>query len=119
VLSIQQEQSGRRKEDFGLKNYIIELTMETKGERAIRRLLRHRHSQEYFSENGWTKDPEEARSFADSLEAAQTCVQWGLGDMEMVLRVAGGSSDLFCTELWSAPRRATFNERTGGAAFSR
>jgi len=98
---------------------MIELTMETKGERAIRRLLRHRHSQEYFTENGWTKDPEKARSFADSLEAAQTCVQWGLGDMEMVLRVAGGSSDLFCTELWSAPRRANFNERTGGEALSR
>jgi hypothetical protein len=53
------------------------------------------------------------------LEAAQTCVQWGLGDMEMVLRVAGGSSDLFCMELWSAPRRANFNERPSGEAFSR
>jgi hypothetical protein len=93
--------------------------METKGARAIRRLLRHKHSQEYFTESGWTNDPEAARSFADSLEAAQTCVQRGLGDMEMVLRVAGGSSDLFCTELWSAPRRANFSERTSGEALSR
>ena len=97
---------------------MIEMTRESKGERAIRRLLRSRHSREYFTGNGWTKDPEKAKSFADSLEAAQTCVQWGLGDMEMVLRVAGGSSDLFCTELWSAPWRATFNERPEGESFS-
>jgi len=89
---------------------MTELTKATKGERAIRRLLRRKQSQEYFTGNGWTRDPEEARSFADSLEAAQTCVQWGLGDMEMVLRVAGGSSDLFCTELWSAPGRANLSE---------
>jgi len=86
---------------------------ETKGDRAIRRLLRRRNSQEYFSGNGWTKNPDEAKSFADSLEAAQTCVQWGLWDMEMVLRVVGSNSDLFCTELWSAPRRASFNQTVG------
>ena len=89
---------------------MTELIKESKGERAIRRLLRCRSSQEYFTVSGWTKDAEKAQSFADSLEAAQTCVQWGLGDMEMVLRVAGGSSDLFCTELWSGPRRAIVRE---------
>src|SRR5262249_15854158 len=110
-----------RKEDLGLTilgKCMTELIRECKGERAIRRLLRSRHSQEYFTGNGWTKDPEKAQSFSDSLEAAQTCVQWGLGDMEMVLRVAGVASDLFCTELWSAPRRGTVNERPRGGALS-
>jgi hypothetical protein len=70
------------------------------GERPIRRLLRRKQSQEYFTGNGWTKNPEEARTFADSLEAAQVCVHWGMSGMEMVLRVTGGASDLFTTELF-------------------
>lgn len=87
--------------------------MTTKENRAIRRLLRRRNSQEYFTGSGWTHDPEKARSFADSVEAAETRVHWGLADIEMVLRVAGGSSDLFCTDFWSAPRETNLSEAPG------
>ena len=84
---------------------MTERMRELKGERAIRRLVRRRQSEDYFTGSGWTKDPDQARSFANSLEAAQTCLRHGLVDMEMVLRVVGGSSDLFCTDLWPVPWR--------------
>ena len=68
-------------------------------EKPIRRLIRRKDSQEYFTGNGWTNNPEEARTFADSLEAAQTCAHRGLVGVEVALRVTGGTSDLFCTAL--------------------
>ena len=40
-------------------------------ERPIQRVLRHKHSMEYLSRNGWTRNVEEARTFQDSLEAAR------------------------------------------------
>jgi hypothetical protein len=68
-------------------------------ERPIRRVLRRRNSQEYFTGNGWTNNPDEARVFADSLEAAQLCANCGLVDMEIALRIVGASSDLFSAVL--------------------
>ncbi len=68
-------------------------------ERPILRMLRRKHSQEYFTGGGWSPNLEEARTFQDSLEAAQTCAHWRLSDVEMVLRIKGGSADLYCTEL--------------------
>ncbi len=65
----------------------------------VRRVLRHKSSREYFTGSGWTDDLEAARSFQDSLEAAQTCVDCGLTGVEIVLRLKGGAADLFCTEL--------------------
>ena len=86
---------------------MIKATEMTNHQQAIRRLLRQKQSQEYFAGTRWTPDPEAAWTFADSVEAAQTCALWSLSDVEMVLRVAGGSSDLFCTEFFSAPQRNT------------
>ena len=68
-------------------------------DRPIRRLLRHKHSMEYLSWNGWTKDVEEARTFPDSLEAARACAENALWEVEMVLRVKGGNKDLYHTKL--------------------
>jgi hypothetical protein len=70
----------------------------SKKERPIRRVLRRKRSQEYFTGSGWTENLEEARFFRDSLEAAQMCAHCGLSEVEMVLRVKGGTSDLYCTE---------------------
>lgn len=67
---------------------------------SVRRVLRRKYSREYFTGHGWTPHLDKARSYSDSIEAAQTCVRWGLDDVEMVLHVSGGSSDFFCTELW-------------------
>ena len=68
-------------------------------ERPIRRVVRHKHSRQYFTGSGWTENLEEARFFQDSLEAAHTCAHCGLSGVEMVLRLEGGMSDLYCTEL--------------------
>jgi len=63
----------------------------------VRRLLRSKSSQQYFTGSGWTSDTDEARTYTDSFEAAQTCAQWGLSNIEIVLRLS--DADLFCTEL--------------------
>ena len=68
-------------------------------DRPIQRLLRHKHSMEYLSWNGWTKNVEEARTFQDSLEAARACAENALWEVEMVLRVKGGNKDLYRTKL--------------------
>ena len=67
--------------------------------RAIQRLLRRKGSQDYFTGDGWTTDIQAAKTFHDSLEAARTCAHCGLFDVEMVLRLADGSADLYCTEV--------------------
>jgi hypothetical protein len=90
-----------------------EVIDKTKRQHPIRRLLRQKQSQEYFAGARWTADPDAAWTFADSVEAAQTCVHWGLSDVEMVLRVSGASSDLFCTEFFSAPRQPVEVNGTG------
>ncbi len=68
-------------------------------ERPIRRVLRRKRSGEYFTGAGWSMNVEEARTFPDSLSAAQSCVHHCLSDMELVLRIHGGSADLYRTEL--------------------
>ena len=65
-------------------------------ETPIQRVLRHRQSREYFKGDGWTANAEEAACFSDSLEAVKACVQHGLTDVELALRVQGGASDVFC-----------------------
>lgn len=65
----------------------------------IRRLLRRKHSGEYFTGAGWTKDVEKACVFQDSLEAARMCSAHALDDVELVLRMADGKVDLFCSDL--------------------
>ncbi len=65
----------------------------------ILRVLRRKRSQEYYTGAGWSQKLEEARTFRDSLEAAQACAHCGLSDVEMVLRIRGASADLYCAEL--------------------
>ncbi len=67
--------------------------------RPVRRLLRHRRSQEYFTGTGWTRQIDQARTYADCLEAARTCADCGLSEVELVLRVKDGTADLYSTEL--------------------
>jgi hypothetical protein len=63
----------------------------------VKRLLRRQNTSEYYAEGGWTDNPEQARTFSDVVEAAETCARLGLNDVELTLRVK--SSDLFCTPL--------------------
>lgn len=65
----------------------------------VTRMLRHRISREYFKNGGWTPNPEEASSFADVLEAARTCNQYGLTNVEIALRCQSAKADVFCTPI--------------------
>jgi len=68
-------------------------------EAGIKRLLRNQETLEYFKEDGWTNDPEEAKSFADVVEVAQTCARLRLEHVEMALRAGASGPDLFCTQI--------------------
>jgi hypothetical protein len=68
-------------------------------EKTIRRFLRHRASREYFKEGGWTANPTEAKNFSDVVEAAETCVRYGLNNVELALRYDEAPGDLFCTPM--------------------
>ncbi|PWU18589.1 MAG: hypothetical protein C5B50_08720 [Verrucomicrobia bacterium] len=65
----------------------------------MKRLLRHRASREYFKSGAWTRNPHEAETFSDIVEAAQVCARYGLSDVELALRLDPGAEDVFCTPL--------------------
>ena len=65
----------------------------------VSRLLRHRFTRKYFIQGGWTENPDDAQVFFDALEAAQTCAQYRLTDMELALRVRSGTCDIFSTRI--------------------
>ena len=61
-------------------------------------MLRRRDTQEFYKDDGWTDNPEEARAFMDVVEVAQICARHGLNDVELTLRV-GTASEVFCTPM--------------------
>lgn len=65
----------------------------------IKRVLRHRTSQEYFKDGKWTKNPNEASSFSDVVEVAETCARYRLSDVELALRFESAACDVFCTPI--------------------
>lgn len=73
------------------------MTPESSSGATVKRLVRCRATQRYFSGRGWTEDPQEAKTFADALEAAQTCAQNKLVNVELAVRLSANGSDLFCT----------------------
>ena len=68
-------------------------------EQGIKRVLRHRESKAYFKDGGWTQSAEEADSFSDVVQIAETCVRYGLNDVELALRYEAASCDVFCTPI--------------------
>ena len=64
---------------------------------AVKRLLRRSGSSEFFREDGWTENPEEAKTYSDVLEAASACAQHKLSNVELTLRIESRGCDLFCT----------------------
>jgi hypothetical protein len=74
-------------------------TLHEDADSTIKRLLRHRASREYFKDGGWTSDPQEADSFSDVVEVAQTCARYGLKDVELALRYPSAAHDVFCTPI--------------------
>ena len=68
-------------------------------DKPVKRVLRHRISSAYFKDGGWTQDVQEAHSFSDVVEAAETCARYGLSDVELALRYDAAATDLFCVPL--------------------
>ena len=66
---------------------------------AVKRVLRHRTTKQYFRSDGWTDNPEEATSYTDVVEAALACVASGLVEVELAVRVESADCDIFCTPL--------------------
>jgi hypothetical protein len=68
-------------------------------ETTVKRFLRHRASREYFKAGGWTTNPEEADSFSDVVQVAETCARFGLSDVELTLRLQPKAGDVFCVPI--------------------
>lgn len=72
---------------------------EALSENTIKRMLRHRDSRQYFKDGGWTADPQEASSFKDVVEVAETCARYNLDNVELALRYDSAACDVFCTPI--------------------
>ena len=75
-----------------------QLNTETQAQ-AVKRLLRRNGSSEFFKEDGWTNNPDEAKTYCDVLEAADACARHRLSNMELALRIEPRACDLFCTPI--------------------
>ena len=69
------------------------------GEVQVIRVLRCQKTRRFFSPEGWSEDAERAETFADQIAAVDACLAHQLADVEMVIRVEGSRTDLFCTPL--------------------
>ncbi len=63
----------------------------------IKRLLRCRKTQRYFSGGGWTAELAQAKTFPSQFEAILDCIQHRLVEVDLVLRAPGDAADLFST----------------------
>lgn len=68
-------------------------------ESPVIRVLRCRRTNRYFSRDGWCENPEHAETFPDQIGAARACASHKLVNIELVLRVNGSPTDLFCTPM--------------------
>ncbi len=68
-------------------------------ETTVKRFLRHRASREYFKNGSWTANPDEADSFSDVVQVAETCARFGLKDVEVALRLHPQAGDVFCVTI--------------------
>ena len=69
------------------------------GGTQVKRLIRCRKTQRYFSSHGWTLDPRSAQSFAHVIDAARACVDKRLENVDLVLQLPEAPSELFSTPL--------------------
>ena len=66
---------------------------------AVKRVLRHQTTKQYFRSGGWTDNADEATIYLDVVEAARACVASGLVEVELAVRVESADCDIFCTPL--------------------
>ncbi len=75
------------------------MSNEPSPEKPFKRLLRNRRTREFFKDDGWTLNPDEARVFTDVVEVAEICARLGLNDVELALRAHSSASDVFCVPM--------------------
>jgi hypothetical protein len=66
---------------------------------AVKRLIRCRKTLRYFSGNGWTSDPNAAKSFAHVIDAARVCADKQLENVDLVLQLPEAKTELFSTPM--------------------
>ena len=71
----------------------------TVAEELVKRFMRHKTTRDYFWNGGWTSNPDDASSFSDVVEVAETCTRYGLSDVDVAVRFESSTSDLFCTSI--------------------
>jgi hypothetical protein len=69
------------------------------GSYSVIRILRCRATRRYFTGEGWSENPDSAQLFPDEFGAVRACVSSHLDNVELVLRVDGSQTDLFCTQV--------------------
>jgi len=65
----------------------------------ILRVLRSQKTRRYYACDGWSDDPAEAKSFEHAIDAVQDCVSNHLEEIDLVLLVRGGETELFCVRI--------------------
>ena len=61
------------------------------------RLIRCRETYRYFTGNGWSDNADHAEIYVEQIDAVRACVFHKLENIELVLRLHGSQTDLFCT----------------------
>ncbi len=70
----------------------------------VKRLLRCRKTRHYYTGDGWSREPQKAKTFANELDAVREYVNkrssdQAMRDVELVLRFSESNCDLFATPL--------------------
>jgi len=65
----------------------------------MRRLVKNIRTQEYFSQGQWTREASQAQHFTDAGNAIETCLQYHLTDVELVLQLNAEPHEAFDTHL--------------------
>ena len=69
------------------------------GSYPVVRMLRCRATRRYFTGEGWSENADSAQLFTDEFGAVRACVSCELDNVELVLRVDGSQTDIFCTQV--------------------
>jgi len=66
---------------------------------SVKRLIRCRKTLRYFNGDGWTHDPNVAKSFAHAIDAARACADKRLENVDLVLQFPEAKTELFSTPM--------------------
>ena len=65
----------------------------------MRRIVQNAKTGEYFRDGQWTPDAAQAQHFSDSGKAIETCLQYHLTDVDLVLQLSNETVGIFDTHV--------------------